>query len=94
MLLHNAASFICFNLNMQPCIGNYYSPRVATFVRNVFLRCLIFCQYVPPVLGQRYFEEKVLFSENVRGVADILLLLRFAESGFLTPIIIEYSPIH
>ena len=73
MLLHNAASSICFHLIMQPCIGNYYYPWSATFNFHAefFLRCTFFalhilCQYVPLLLGQRYFEQKVLFSENVR----------------------------
>ena len=47
MLLHNAASSICFNLIMQPCIGNYYHPWGATFTWIFFcvahfLRCTFF----------------------------------------------------
>ena len=131
MLLHNAASSICFHLIMQPCIGNYYYPWGATFMWIFF--CVahffalhifgvahffashIFCVAhffplhnfcVPQFLRSTFFASTFLyfwdsvtssrrfFSRKMLGIADILLLLRFAESGFLTPIIVAYSPIH
>ena len=80
MLLHNAASSICFNLIMQPCIGNYYHPWGATFTWIFFcvahfLRCTFFCV--------AHFLRCTFFASHIFCVAHFLRCTFFSFAQFL-----------